>query len=348
MRPPPLMTTTELRHSEGAVRGWIVLVIALVFAMVVVGGVTRLTDSGLSMVEWKPIMGAVPPLNDADWHAAFDAYTKYPQYRLKNPDMDLAAFKQIFFWEYVHRLLGRSIGLVFALPFAWFLWRGALGRPLAWKLGVALALGGMQGLVGWLMVASGLVGDATRVSHYRLTVHLGLAFAIMAWLLWVLIPLWPRRVAGAARIGPGWLGTVLVLALLQIVFGAFVAGLRAGWGYNTFPKMGDRWIPEAVMALEPWWRNFLHDNATVQFVHRVLGTLLLLAVAALWMVHRPRCSGAQRAALDLLGVLVLAQYALGVYTLVNAVPLVAAVMHQACAALLVLALVAFARLSRQS
>jgi cytochrome c oxidase assembly protein subunit 15 len=339
----------ELLHSARAVRLWLAVVIAMVFSMVVVGGITRLTGSGLSMVEWEPIMGVVPPLSDADWTAAFEAYKQYPQYRLTHPDMDLAGFQGIFFWEYVHRVLGRTIGLVFAVPFFWFLARGALARPLALRLGVALFLGGLQGFVGWLMVKSGLV-DEPRVSHFRLAAHLGLALTIIAYLGWVLLSLRPRgstAPVGHAGIPRPLLRLLTVLVGVQIIYGAFVAGLRAGWGYNTFPRMGDRWIAEAVMAMDPWWVNLLEDHATVQFLHRVLGTLLVVAVGALWLRYRNSARDrVQRHGLDVLFGLLLAQYALGVYTLVNVVPLVPAVMHQGCAALIVLALVAV--LSRSS
>ncbi|MFM7273155.1 MAG: COX15/CtaA family protein, partial [Gammaproteobacteria bacterium] len=282
----------------------------------------------------------------AEWQAVFEAYKQTPEYRLKNVGMDLAGFQAIFFWEYAHRVLGRLIGLVYALPFAWFLFRGAFARPLAWKLGAGLALGGMQGLMGWLMVKSGLV-DQPRVSHFRLAAHLGLAFLIIAWLGWILFSLRPaplaRRKEGLPR---RLLALVAGLTVLQILYGAFVAGLRAGWGYNSFPKMGDRWIADAVMALDPWWSNLLYDHASVQFLHRVLGTLLLLAVGWLWFRHRHEArDAAQRLALDALAVLVLFQYALGVYTLVKVVPLVPAVMHQGCAALVVFALVAVFRAS---
>jgi cytochrome c oxidase assembly protein subunit 15 len=322
------MPDSALRHSARAVRAWIVLSIALVFAMVVVGGITRLTGSGLSIVEWAPIMGAVPPLDEAAWNAAFEAYKQYPQYRLTHPTMDLDGFKDIFFWEYLHRLLGRAIGLVFALPFFWFLARGAFSRALALRLAVALGLGALQGLMGWLMVKSGLV-DEPRVSHFRLAAHLGLALLIMAWLAWILFDLLPPPVAQPRARSPRLLVAVGVVLALQILYGAFVAGARAGWGYNTFPLMGDRWIAEAVMAMQPWWLNLLASHATLQFLHRVLGTLLLLLVVVLWWQRRTH----------LLLVLVLLQYALGVYILVKVVPLVPAVMHQGVAALVLLAFV---------
>lgn len=332
----------ELRHSARAVRAWLASVIVLVFAMVVVGGVTRLTGSGLSMVEWEPIMGIVPPLSESDWNAAFEAYKQYPQYRLTHPDMDLQGFKGIFFWEYVHRVLGRVIGMAFALPFFWFLLRGAFERPLALRLGGALMLGGMQGLMGWLMVKSGLV-DEPRVSHFRLAAHLGLAFTIIGYLGWVLLSLRaePRAANGQGPGVPQWaLGMLSGLTVVQIVYGAFVAGLRAGWGFNTFPRMGEQWIADAVFAMEPWWRALIQDHATVQFMHRLLGTVLLLFVAFVWLRYRASARDrVQRRFLHLLFALVVCQYVLGVYTLVNVVPLVPAVMHQGCAALLVVALV---------
>ena len=322
------MATEGLRHSARAVRAWIIATIALVFAMVVVGGITRLTGSGLSIVEWAPILGAVPPLEEAAWDAAVEAYERYPQFRISLPTMDLEGFKTIFLWEYLHRLLGRLIGLVFALPFFWFLLRGAFARSLAWRLGFALLLGGLQGLMGWLMVKSGLV-DEPRVSHYRLAAHLGLAFLIMAWLLWILLDLLPRPAVTAPGRAGGLLAAVAAVTVLQILYGAFVAGKRAGWGYNTFPMMGERWVAEAVMAMQPWWINLIESHATLQFAHRVLGTLLLLLVVALWLRLRTH----------LLLWLVALQYLLGVYTLVNVVPLVPAVLHQGMAALVLLALV---------
>ena len=337
-----MTTPPELLHSARAVRIWLATVVAMVFAMVVVGGITRLTGSGLSMVEWEPIMGIVPPLSDDDWNSAFEAYKQYPQYRLTHPDMDLEGFKGIFFWEYVHRVLGRAIGIVFALPFFWFLARGAFARPLAIRLGIALGLGGMQGFVGWLMVKSGLV-DEPRVSHFRLAAHLGLAFTIIGYLTWVLLSISPRATtARTARSGiPPWaLATVTTLTVFQILYGAFVAGLRAGWGYNSFPRMGDRWIAEAVMGMDPWWRSLLQDHATVQFMHRLLGTLLLICVAWVWFRFRAVAyDRVQRRFLHLLLGMVIVQYLLGVYTLVNVVPLVPAVMHQGCAALVVISLV---------
>jgi len=336
------MTTSSLavyRH-RGPVVAWLIALISLVFCMVVVGGITRLTESGLSIVEWAPILGVIPPLNEADWQAAFAQYQHSPQYRLVNAGMSLSEFKTIFFWEYVHRLLGRGVGLVFLLPFLFFWLSGCFGSTLARRLLVALFLGGLQGLLGWFMVKSGLV-DEPRVSHYRLAAHLGLAFLIMCYLLWVLLGIL-HEAAPVVRRHPlrGLLGLIAGVTLLQIVYGAFVAGLRAGGLFGTFPLMGDRWIGVGVMELSPWWLNLLESHATVQFVHRWLGTVLLALVVWLWVRARAGlCDRHQLRSVYLLAVAVIVQFFLGVFTLVNGVPLAAAVMHQGCASLVLLGVV---------
>ena len=331
------MTPDDIRGSRGAIFGWLWLMIAMVFCMVVVGGITRLTGSGLSIVEWAPIMGTIPPLDPQDWNRAFAQYQQYPQYRIDHPDMTLAEFKGIFFWEYVHRLLGRTIGTVFLLPLLWFWARGCLSVRLRWRLLGALALGGLQGAMGWFMVKSGLV-DEPRVSHYRLAAHLGIAFLIMGYLFWLVLELrgGPRE-SRAGKAPPGVLAATGALLVLQIVYGAFVAGLRAGWGYNTFPMMGDRWIPEVLTKLDPWWANLVENTATVQFVHRWIGTALLALVVWFWLrVRAGRYSLVQRQSAATLMLLTLTQYLLGVYTLLKVVPLVPAVMHQGCASLVLL------------
>ena len=336
-------TPSDLHHSRRAVLGWLLGIITIVFCMVIVGGVTRLTGSGLSIVEWAPIMGTLPPLSEADWLTAFGQYQQFPQFRITHPDMSLAEFKGIFFWEYIHRLLGRGIGVVFLLPFLWFWARGAFTRRLSLQLLGALALGGMQGLVGWFMVKSGLV-DEPHVSHYRLALHLGLAFAIMAYILWLVLDLCTRDKAADLPSSPSprvLMWSIAVVTVAQIIYGAFVAGLRAGLGYNTFPKMGELWIADAVMALRPWWLNLLESHATVQFVHRWLGTLLLLLVVVLWLrARRTAWTAQQQLRIHILLLLVTLQYLLGVYTLLRYVPLTAAVMHQGCASLVLLAVIA--------
>ncbi|HEU0134989.1 MAG TPA: COX15/CtaA family protein, partial [Allosphingosinicella sp.] len=238
---------------------WLLAVAALVFLMVVVGGITRLTESGLSIVRWEPISGILPPIGEEAWTAEFAAYRQSPQYQLVNSGMSLEDFKNIYFWEYVHRLLGRVIGLAFALPLLWFAWKRAVPSGYGWKLALLLALGGLQGAIGWWMVASGLI-DRPDVSHIRLAVHLLMALAIFAALLWIALDLLrlDRGSAAPARMPTAaiWL---LSLLFLQFLFGAYVAGLDAGYAYSSWPKMGDQWFPADAPLLEPFLRNFA-DN----------------------------------------------------------------------------------------
>ncbi len=330
------LVTEELRR---AVVVWLGAVCAFVLLMVVVGGITRLTGSGLSIVEWKPLVGAVPPLSDHDWDEAFRRYQQFPQYKLLASSMTLAEFKRIFFWEYLHRLLGRVLGVVFFAPLVYFAAKRAFTRELSLRLLGVLALGAMQGAMGWLMVKSGLV-DIPRVSHYRLAAHLSLALLVLGFVFWLLLdvraagvtcaPSAPPRVRKALRV------TLAVLAA-QIVYGALTAGLHAGVGYNTFPKMHGRWIPLEAVALTPLWRNAVENHATVQLLHRAIGTLLLVAVAATWALARSaRLETAQRRAIDLLLAAVVVQFSLGVATLVLVVPLTLAALHQLGACVLFL------------
>src|SRR5687768_6960674 len=260
------MTSNDRR----AVAAWLLVCAALVFLIVVVGGVTRLTRSGLSIVEWQPLIGALPPLSEAHWQELFAKYRQTPEFRLVNFDMTLEGFKTIFWWEYAHRLLGRLIGLVFFLPLLYFLWKGKIDKPLAWKLFGIFLLGGLQGALGWFMVKSGLVDDP-RVSHFRLTAHLGVALAIFAAQFWIALGLlFPRNqpVVKQAAALP-------LIIFLMALTGGMVAGLRAGYAYNTFPLMNGHFVPPEILALEPWWQNFFYNMATVQFVHR--GFFWLLA-----------------------------------------------------------------------
>ena len=318
-----------------AIALWLLAVAALVFLMVVVGGITRLTESGLSIVRWEPISGAIPPIGEEAWAAEFEAYRQSPQYRQVNSGMNLADFKSIYFWEYVHRLLGRVIGMAFALPLAWFVWKRAIPRGYGWKLAALLALGALQGAIGWWMVASGLV-DRPEVSHIRLAVHLIAALAIFGALLWVALDL-----LGLAR-NPGspparmptagiWM---LSLLFLQFLFGAYVAGLEAGYAYSSWPKMGDEWFPAEAPLLDPFLRNFADNPIMVQFVHRwlafaVAAAALVLAAGAWRRGHR-QAAGALSAA-------VILQILLGILTLLSGVELSIAVAHQATAALLLAA-----------
>jgi len=305
--------------------------------MVVVGGITRLTHSGLSIAEWQPLVGTVPPLSESDWQALFEKYRATPEYRLVNQGMSLHEFKGIFWWEYVHRLLGRVIGIAFLAPLLWFWWSGRIDRRLAWKLGGIFALGALQGAVGWYMVASGLV-DEPRVSHLRLAAHLGLAFLILGAMLWVAFTLllFPGRVAGgrAAPGDPPLAAIIAALVFLQVLAGALVAGIRAGKAYNTFPLMNGHLVPPETLSLDPWWLNFFNNMATVQLDHRLLAWLLLAGVTWLWLRVRRSDAGprARRGASLLLG-LVVVQFALGVATLLLVVPVPLAAAHQGVATL---------------
>lgn len=322
------------------VAAWLLVCCALVFAMVVVGGVTRLTRSGLSIVEWQPILGTLPPLNETQWLETFDKYKLTPEYRKVNEGMSLEAFKGIFWWEYFHRLLGRLIGFVFLLPLLWFWWRGRIDEPLALKLASIFVLGGLQGAMGWYMVQSGLVDDP-RVSQYRLTAHLILALAIYAAMLWTALGLLYRDAAAPnAQAAPlrrfAWIITALVVYMC--VTGGFVAGIRAGFAYNTFPLMNGHWVPPEIFMLDPWHLNFFNNMATVQFDHRLGAWLLAVLAPWFWLkARREALSPRARFAIWLLlGVLAL-QIALGIATLLLLVPISLAAAHQGGAVLLLTA-----------
>ena len=296
----------------------------------VVGGITRLTHSGLSIVEWQPLVGAVPPLDDREWEETFAKYRLTPEFRLRNHDMTLAGFKSIFWWEYAHRLLGRVIGVVFLVPFAWFLARGRIDRALAWKLGGIFLLGAVQGAVGWYMVKSGLVDDP-RVSPVRLAAHLGIAFVIYGTLLWIMLRLLYDPVRRVTRDARAMAGIVVVLVFIMVLSGALVAGIRAGLAYNTFPLMDGQWIPREILLLDPKWKNFVYNMATVQFVHRALALGIAVLVALLWwrMDSVLTFDDRVRAWSNALLVAVVVQVALGIATLLLRVPLPLAALHQA-------------------
>jgi cytochrome c oxidase assembly protein subunit 15 len=331
-----------------AVAAWLLACCALVAIMVLVGGVTRLTHSGLSIVEWQPLVGTLPPLSESDWQVLFDKYKQTPEYKLVNFGMSLAAFKGIFWWEYFHRLLGRAIGLVFFVPLAWFWIRGRLDRALAWKLLGVFVLGGLQGAMGWYMVASGLVDDP-RVSHFRLTAHLGLAFLIFGAMLWIALDLlFPRRAVPAEA--PSRLAAWIAgLVFLQVLAGGLVAGIRAGKAYNTFPLMNGHLIPPEVLMIEPWWKNFFYNMATVQLDHRILAWLLLALVGWLWLrATRSIPGGRARSAAHLLACALVAQFALGVWTLLEQVPVALGAAHQFVAVLVFGAALASAHALRKT
>jgi cytochrome c oxidase assembly protein subunit 15 len=334
----------QLAAHNRAVAAWLLVCCALVFAIVVVGGVTRLTHSGLSIVEWQPIVGTLPPLDEDGWQETFGKYKQTPEYRQVNPHMTLAGFKSIFWWEYVHRLLGRLTGAVFFLPLLWFALRGKLPRPLAWKLAGILALGAAQGALGWYMVKSGLV-DNPRVSQYRLTAHLGIAFLIYAAMLWIAFDLLFPRESQSSPAFPGPRRFAFALAALifaMALSGGLVAGIRAGLAYNSFPLMNGRVIPPEIFSLEPWYLNFFSNMATVQFDHRLIAWLLAFLVPWFWLqIRRAAAPPRAKLAAHLLLVALAVQIALGIATLLLAVPVPLAAAHQA-GALLVFSAALFA------
>jgi cytochrome c oxidase assembly protein subunit 15 len=316
-----------------AIRWWLVLVAGLIAVMVLVGGATRLTESGLSIVEWKPVTGSLPPLNAAQWRDAFEAYKTIPQFRELNAGMSLDQFKTIFWWEWSHRLLGRVIGTAYLLPFLWFMWRGALSADLRRRLWLIFGLGALQGAVGWWMVASGL-SQRVEVSQYRLATHLVLALLIFAAIVWTLRRLTGRPPAAASSRLKVTSVALLVLTFVQLYFGALVAGLRAGRIYNTWPEIDGAMIPSMARLFfeQPWWRNLFDNTLTVQFEHR-MAAYALFAVAALHALDTIRSRAGMSAiggALWLLAAIAL-QSVLGVVTLLNQAPIDLALLHQAVA-----------------
>jgi heme a synthase len=322
-----------------AIRLWLYAMAALVLAMVLVGGATRLTESGLSITEWRPVMGALPPLGEAQWQAEFEMYQAIPQYHERNAGMTLDAFKTIFWWEWTHRLLGRVIGVAFLLPFLWFLWRGWVGPGLRGQLWFIFGLGALQGGVGWWMVASGLV-NRVEVSQYRLATHLILACAIYAAIIWTAQRLGDAPSAPVlGRIRASAIG-LLFLVLAQIYLGALVAGLRAGYVYNTWPLIDGAVVPQAsrLFVTTPIWRNFFENTLTVQFDHRMLAYAIWLCA----LLHLFDVASAVRKGPPLTSALVLAaavtlQAALGIWTLLWRVPISIALLHQAMAMLVLTA-----------
>ncbi len=333
---------------DRAVRWWLVSIAVLIAIMVLVGGATRLTESGLSIVEWKPVTGTLPPLNGEQWTQAFEAYKTIPQYRELNAGMSLAEFKTIFWWEWSHRLLGRAIGIAYLLPFLWFLWRSVLSAELRRRLWLIFGLGALQGAVGWWMVASGL-SQRVEVSQYRLATHLVLALLIFAGIVWTLCRLTDRSpVVASTRLK--LTGVVLVvLTFVQLYLGALVAGLRAGRIYNTWPQIDGAFFPSAAHLFfeTPWWRNLFDNTLTVQFEHRIIAyALFALAVLHALDVVRSRAGAAAVKGAFWLAAVVTLQATLGILTLLNEVPIDLALAHQAAAiAVLTLAVLQAERLA---
>ena len=303
--------------SARALAQWLTVAAVSIFIMVIIGAITRLTESGLSMVEWKPLIGVLPPLDGAEWQRVFGLYQQSPEYIQKNVGMDLAAFKNIFFWEWLHRTWGHVIGVVYAVPLVVFVARGMVPRTLLPRLLGIFVLGGVQGFIGWYMVASGLV-DRPDVSHYRLALHLSTALLIYALTVWTILDLrQPRGATTFCKWRHGWVA--LIMLAVTIVYGAFVAGLDAGFVYNTWPLMDGQFVPSAIDTLQPWWLNTVPNTAGVQFIHRWLAVVAALVIVAYaWRVRAVW-----------LAVAVVAQVVLGIATLLLHVQLHVAVLHQA-------------------
>lgn len=322
---------------------WLYAVAGLVLVMVIVGGATRLTQSGLSMVRWEPIRGTLPPLSAADWNAEFDAYRATPEYLLVNTGMSLSEFKGIFWWEYAHRQLGRLIGLALVGPLLWFLHKRAVPKGYGKRLGLLAALVGLQGAIGWWMVASGLV-DRPDVAHERLALHLITALVLLAALVWTALDLKDLHLGRDRHRGrlPRLDLAFMALLFLQFTLGAFTAGLSAGFVFNTWPKMNGAWIPPGLNDQSPWWSNAIDNLVAVQFLHRWMAVAVVaVALAVAFRLYRLGHRGVATA----LEVVVLGQFVLGVLTLINAVPVSLGVAHQAGGALLLVVAVVAAHVN---
>jgi len=342
-----LATKTRAVHSalpltqaekDRYIAGWLLFCCFIIFCMVVLGGVTRLTGSGLSMVQWEPIMGILPPLSQQEWQHTFALYQASPEFIHKNNHMTLGDFKGIFWFEYAHRLLGRTIGLIFFIPMLIFFMKGWVVSSLKPKLIVMFILGGLQGLLGWYMVKSGLVNDP-HVSQYRLTAHLGMAFVIVAYIFWVALGLLNQNKVNASDEHSGAVKRSITfitsIIFITILSGGFVAGTKAGFAYNTFPLMDGKLIPDGLFSLEPFARNFFENIITVQFDHRLLATIVFVSVISFWFyLRRKNLSSQTQIALNLMLVTVFLQVALGISTLVLSVPIALGAAHQGGALLL--------------
>jgi len=328
------------RHARGPIRVWLIVLFALVAAMIAVGGLTRLTDSGLSITEWRPVTGSLPPMGAAAWQAEFEKYQTIPEYQLQNKGMSLADFKTLYWWEWGHRQLGRLIGLVWALGFGFFLITRKIPAGWTGRLLLLGVLGGAQGAIGWWMVSSGLSGAALDVASYRLAIHLGLAFAILGVICWSVLHLArPGRDLIQARRArdPGLmkLGDILVaLAFLQVLLGALVAGIDAGRNYTDWPLMAGGFLPPDPLDLTPVWRNFFENDGLVQFVHRMTGYLLVLAGLFVWARARRSARAGIRHAFGWVAAAGLVQMALGIATVMHSAPLGLGLAHQLTAVLL--------------
>ena len=333
-------------QSQKPIIIWLATGCFLIALMVVVGGITRLTHSGLSMVEWKLIMGSIPPLSEQDWLETFNQYKQTPEFKIRNFDFSLEEFKSIFWWEYIHRLLGRMIGVVFIIPFLYFLLKKKLSALLTRKLLIVFALGCFQGFLGWFMVKSGLIKDP-NVSHYRLASHLIVAFILYSYTLWILLELvFPEReqVSLQARSLRKYSVALLIITFVQVIYGAFVSGLKAGSLYNSFPKMGDQWIAESIGFAyhKIGMISFFENMASVQFIHRCIAFIILLGALFIWFrSQKVDLHPHQKMGANLVMVMVFVQFLLGVFTLLYAVPITLAILHQMGALLLPTAIIYF-------
>ena len=318
---------------------WLISGCLLILLMVIIGGVTRLTHSGLSMVNWSLFMGAIPPLNEVQWQETFELYKQSPEFKKINFSYTLSDFKYIFFWEYLHRLMGRVLGLVFIIPFIYFLIKKKLSKKLILQSTVLFCLGALQGAIGWWMVKSGLV-ERPDVSHYRLAVHLTTAFLTCSFTFWVALPLIITDKLKGNRTFFKYTTILFFLVLIQIIYGAFVAGLNAGIGFNTWPKMNGEWIPQAVYYLDPLWKNFIEAPYGVQFVHRILAVVIVSFVGFMWFKGKKiQLEDNQISCLNIIISLVMFQSVLGILTLLLKVPISLALAHQLGAFFLLMSVV---------
>ena len=328
------MIAARSTGARSAIRLWLVVLFLLVALMICIGGLTRLSDAGLSITEWKPLSGALPPMDDTTWATEFERYQATPQYQLVNKGMSLAAFKTLYWWEWGHRQLGRVIGLVWFAGFIGFLLARKI--PAGWTgrlLGIG-ALGGLQGAIGWWMVSSGIEGAMVSVASYRLAVHLGLAFVIFGFIGWYVLLLGRTEAAllqaRRARevVLAGWATGLLVLGFVQVLLGALVAGIDAGRGFTDWPWMAGQFFPPEAFVIDPTWRNFLDNPGLVQFIHRMTAYLLVLLGLGVWLKARKSVQVATRTAFHAVVLMLLAQVGLGIVTLIYAAPLSLALTHQ--------------------
>ncbi len=318
-------------NSHKSIIIWLLAGCSLIYTMVVIGGITRLTHSGLSMVEWNMIVGSFPPISEVDWQIPFEKYKQSPEYQLINNQFTLEEFKSIYWWEYIHRLLGRTIGVVFLIPFFYFLLKNKFDRYLLKKMFVLLALGALQGVLGWFMVKSGLQKEP-HVSHYRLAAHLISAFTVFGFTFWYALDLLYPNTIKENKITKKVKRLAImafVLTVLQIIYGAFVAGLKAGLFYNTFPRMGFSYFPDTIISFDPFLRNFVENPAGVQFIHRYIAYAVVIAIVFLWdKTRQMTLTLLQRKASNFMLGVVAVQFLLGIITLIYAVPITMGVLHQ--------------------